>query len=181
MPYIEKTLGPEEFVVEQAEIHWKVLIGPALFAAVFILPSFPLMMNGAVLTGIVSLAIGIAIMFLAEKALIDSVELFITNIRVISKSGWISTSARDLFVNRIEGVSVEQGILGRLLGYGNVVVRGTGGGRDVFRAIGQPFALHRSLQEQIFRMDGIRFQRHQNSQSPGLQSEQTMPRIEGER
>ena len=54
-------------------------------------------------------------------------ELALTNKRVIAKSGIIRRNVIDVVSNtKVEGVSYNQGIIGRIFGYGSVLVRGTG-------------------------------------------------------
>ena len=51
-------------------------------------------------------------------------EFVITNKRVIYKRGVISRNVDEIDIRRIEGTNLRQGILGRMLGYGRVIVRG---------------------------------------------------------
>jgi uncharacterized membrane protein YdbT with pleckstrin-like domain len=52
----------------------------------------------------------------------------VTNKKVVTSHGLISRKTDDMRISKIEGVQVNQGILGRLLGYGTVVFQGTGSG-----------------------------------------------------
>jgi uncharacterized membrane protein YdbT with pleckstrin-like domain len=54
-------------------------------------------------------------------------ELTISNKRVVVKLGFIARKITELPLTKVESIQVEQGILGRVLGYGTVVVGGTGG------------------------------------------------------
>lgn len=56
----------------------------------------------------------------------QATELAVTNKRIIVKLGVIRRATTELYLTRIEGVEVEQSILGRILGYGTVYVRGIG-------------------------------------------------------
>jgi uncharacterized membrane protein YdbT with pleckstrin-like domain len=57
-----------------------------------------------------------------------SSEFGITNKRLVLKTGVIKRQTQETQVNKIERINVEQGIMGRLFGYGTIMVSGTGGG-----------------------------------------------------
>jgi len=48
-----------------------------------------------------------------------------------------------------QGIGVNQGILGKALDYGTIVVSGTGGTKEPFKNIAQPFEFRKQVQEQI--------------------------------
>jgi hypothetical protein len=49
----------------------------------------------------------------------------------------------------VESIAVDQSFLGRLLGYGTVMVRGTGGTAETFPRVASPLQFRRHAQEQI--------------------------------
>ena len=49
------------------------------------------------------------------------------------KTGFIRRNSLELLLNKVEGIQVNQGILGRNLGCGSITVTGTGGSKDPFR------------------------------------------------
>jgi uncharacterized membrane protein YdbT with pleckstrin-like domain len=65
-------------------------------------------------------------------------ELVVTDRRVIYKSGLISRHTLEMNNSKVESVDVDQSLLGRLLGFGTIVVRGTGGSLEPIRQIGDP-------------------------------------------
>ena len=74
-------------------------------------------------------------------------EIAITTDRLIYKKGMIARHVGELSVDRIEGVSVVQGVLARLLGYGSVSIRGMGVGEVVLPPIEAPIEFRRAVQE----------------------------------
>ena len=74
-------------------------------------------------------------------------EIAITTDRLIYKRGLIARHVGELSVDRVEGVTVAQGILGRMLGYGRVNIRGMGIGEVVLPPIDQPIEFRRAVQE----------------------------------
>jgi uncharacterized membrane protein YdbT with pleckstrin-like domain len=65
-------------------------------------------------------------------------ELAVTDHRVIYKSGLLSRHTIEMNRDKVESVDVDQSLLGRIFGYGTVVVRGTGGSLEPMRNIGDP-------------------------------------------
>ncbi len=49
----------------------------------------------------------------------------------------------------MEGIQVNQGILGRILGFGSITVSGTGSTKDPFHKIDAPLEFRKKVQEQI--------------------------------
>ncbi len=73
-------------------------------------------------------------------------EFAVTNKRVLVKVGFISRHTLELLLSKVETVGVDQSILGRILGYGTIVVIGTGGTREPFRAITDPLEFRHQVQ-----------------------------------
>jgi uncharacterized membrane protein YdbT with pleckstrin-like domain len=67
----------------------------------------------------------------------------------VMKTGVIKRQTHETQVNKIERINVEQGIIGRLLGYGTIMVSGTGGGITPFKNVADPFTFRKRIQEQI--------------------------------
>ena len=65
-------------------------------------------------------------------------ELAITNKRVIAKSGLVQRKTMEMFLNKIESVQVDQGILARMFDYGTVTIAGTGIHSAPFANIAKP-------------------------------------------
>ncbi|MDQ6807981.1 MAG: PH domain-containing protein [Verrucomicrobiota bacterium] len=76
-----------------------------------------------------------------------SSELVITSSRVLIKTGYFHRQTREMFVSKIESVSVDQRVLGRMLDYGTVIIRGTGGSEEMFDTIAHPIAFRNSVQQ----------------------------------
>ena len=76
-------------------------------------------------------------------------EFAITNKRVIVKMGLIRRQTVELNLQRVESVSVDQTIMGRILGYGTITIIGTGGTREPFRRIAHPLEFRKAVEEQL--------------------------------
>lgn len=74
-------------------------------------------------------------------------------ISVIIKVGWIRRNTLEVLLKKVEGISVDQGILGRILGYGNITVSGTGGAKRRFRFIKDPLMFRNKVNTLIAEPD----------------------------
>jgi len=80
-----------------------------------------------------------------EKAV---TEIAVTDRRVIFKRGWLSLQINEVNIDRVEGSAVSQSMLGRLLDFGTVTIRGTGVGEiDLPRLTDRPNDFRRALDE----------------------------------
>ena len=66
---------------------------------------------------------------------------------IIIKVGLISRRTLEMNLSKIESVNVNQSVLGRLLGYGTIVVVGTGGSKEPFAVISAPLEFRKKFQE----------------------------------
>jgi hypothetical protein len=75
-------------------------------------------------------------------------EIAVTNERIIYKKGLIARHIGELGIDRIEGVSVSQGVWGRIFGYGRVSIRGMGVGEVILPSlIEEPVSFRKAVQE----------------------------------
>jgi uncharacterized membrane protein YdbT with pleckstrin-like domain len=65
-------------------------------------------------------------------------ETDVTNMRVVHKTGFIKRRTFEMSLDKVESVDVNQSILGRLLNYGSVTVRGVGEGAETINTIASP-------------------------------------------
>jgi uncharacterized membrane protein YdbT with pleckstrin-like domain len=150
LSYIDNNLMNGEEVIYRAKLHWIVFFWPVVILAVAIVffssgRAEDVGMGGTFL--LVSMVLGL-LSFINYK----TSEFGVTNKRVIAKFGFIRRNSLEVLLNKVEGVQVNQGILGRILGYGSVAVSGTGGTRDPFPRISDPLKLRMRVQEQISSM-----------------------------
>lgn len=146
MGYITENLVQGERVVHQTKLHWIVFLAPALLAGIALL-IFTAGADGlAAGTAFLALA---ALTGLASAIQIQTSEFGVTSRRVLIKTGLISRRSLDLTLGKVESIEVEQGILGRLLDYGTIVVAGSGATRQRFKNIADPMALRLHVNDQI--------------------------------
>jgi uncharacterized membrane protein YdbT with pleckstrin-like domain len=162
LSYAEKHLIAGETVHYETRLHWIVMVGHALIAAVLTLVGAVALLvpasslNSATTTysgGLRWAGIGCllaaAIFFGIGLVRRNATEMAVTNKRVIVKSGLADRRTIELLLQRIESIAVEEPALGRILGYGTVIVRGTGGTPEVFPQIARPLEFREQVQRQI--------------------------------
>ena len=72
----------------------------------------------------------------------------VTNKRVIVKMGVFSRRTVELVLARCEGIQVVQGVVGRIFGYGTIVVT-TGGATNCYYYVINPYQFKKAINEQI--------------------------------
>jgi uncharacterized membrane protein YdbT with pleckstrin-like domain len=167
MSYVEKHLMDGESVAYATGLHWVVLVGPLLLTLVFGAPGIALLIlsvskqsggstgsqfsTGSEFTMIGGAALLVlAIVILARGILMRSaVQMAVTNKRVIARVGVFTRRTVDLLLSRVESVGVQESVMGRMLGYGTVVIRGTGGTPESFDTIASPLEFRTQVQQQI--------------------------------
>jgi uncharacterized membrane protein YdbT with pleckstrin-like domain len=154
MSYLDDHLLAGERIVYRARLHW-IIFAPAIGVIVlgvgvgFILQLVQRDYRyvGAAIAGIgLLLAIGPVIRYISS-------EFAITNKRVLGKLGFIERESDETLLSKVEAVGVDQGIMGRLLGYGTVTITGTGGTQEPFAMISDPLEFRRQIQTQVVAAD----------------------------
>lgn len=126
MKYVQSTLIHGEKIVYQAHVS-KWAMGPRIAVGVLVL--FAAVMagrGGEVPVAAAVLAVLGAIPIVGAFLACSTTELALTNKRVIAKFGLLRRETIELKVARVESVQVRQGILGRLFGYGSLIVAAAG-------------------------------------------------------
>lgn len=91
---------------------------------------------------------GLRLVFLAVAYVrFKSVELALTNKRVIVKHGFIRRQTVEMNLNKVESIQVQQGVLGRLFDFGTLVVAGTGASHAPLAGIADPMGFRKAFIE----------------------------------
>ena len=129
MSYIEESLGAGERIVGRAHFHWSYDLR-AWLALIFLFWVF-------------GLGVIIFIMMMLKKW---STEIGVTTHRFVLKTGIFSRETNEIALHNIEGLKVEQGFWGRVLGYGKLRIEGTGVDAIELPTIGDPVGFVRDVQ-----------------------------------
>ena len=74
-------------------------------------------------------------------------EYGVTNQRVLIKIGFIKRDTFELLLSKVESFQVKQSIPGRILGYGTILISGTGAGIEEFPIVSKPLILKNQVQQ----------------------------------
>ena len=150
MSYLDDHLLSGERIVYRARLHWTifltsivvVLLGIALGILLRVVePAY--WYAGLALAGIgLLLAIGPAVRYISS-------EFAVTDKRVLGKLGFIERESKETLLSKVEAIGIDQGVIGRLLGFGTLTITGTGGTQELFPRISEPLEFRRQIQSQI--------------------------------
>jgi uncharacterized membrane protein YdbT with pleckstrin-like domain len=140
--YIESNLLPDEQVVYKARLHW-----------IIFLKSFLLIAVGAGMLWVEPITAGVAallgfLLWLPAFIQYKTSEFGVTTKRVVFKVGFVRRRTLELLLRHVEAILVDQGVPGRIFGYGSVTLTGTGGVREIFYNVSAPLELRRRIQGQ---------------------------------
>ena len=129
MKFIERTLPENEEIELPITFHWT----HSFFAWL------SLFFLGWVLIGI--------FVFIARYIEKWTTERALTNKRLIIKRGLISRKTEEISCNRIEEVNLSQTIIQRILGSGDILIRGVGAGEIFLRNIDDPIGVQKKINQ----------------------------------
>jgi uncharacterized membrane protein YdbT with pleckstrin-like domain len=146
MSYIDHNLLEGERVVYRTRLHWLLFAVPVLFTVAVLLPVAWFLANGTWSSyAWIPLAFGLLVLLVAFVKR-QSSDFAVTNKRVMMKTGVFSTRSIELLLSKIEAIAVNQSFAGRIFGYGDIVVTGSGGSREAFSNIQGPLEFRRAVQ-----------------------------------
>ncbi|MCI5060043.1 MAG: PH domain-containing protein [Alphaproteobacteria bacterium] len=173
MDYIKQSLSDEEELIHVARFHWmynvsavfNLIFGIALCIGIIIFAlRFQPIMFGEIPKdlgfvdqvrvlhpGVKILSFFVFLMgvlkFAQMMIIKATTEIGVTDIRLVYKRGLVARAVGEINIDRIEGVNVLQGVLGRIFGYGRVMVRGMGVGEVVLPSIEQPIRFKKAIEK----------------------------------
>jgi uncharacterized membrane protein YdbT with pleckstrin-like domain len=161
MSYVEKHLIEGETIIYETRLHWIVLVVPILVGLLFGLTGVAMFVLSSrtpadksvasqSMTILGAACLAIALIFIVRGILMrNATEMTVTNKRVFVKVGLAARRTIELLLSRVESIGVEESVMGRMLGYGRVIVHGTGGTPEVFNMVAHPLEFRTQVQQQI--------------------------------
>jgi uncharacterized membrane protein YdbT with pleckstrin-like domain len=140
MSYVSKSLLPGERVTHETRLHKMMFTLPvfACLGGVALAVASP-PGGGALFVAGLAWMLGVWVRY-------TSSEFAVTDKRVIIKVGLLHRRTLEMLLIKVEAISVDQSIAGRIFGYGTIVVVGTGGTRESFENIADPLEFRRAVQ-----------------------------------
>ena len=150
MSYVERHLLPSEKIIYKTRVHWILFVRPVFLTLVALSVTVALgalaRMEWVWYLSLVVILGGLAWVGVRAIELFTS-EFAVTTTRLIFKVGIVARYTTELLLGKVESIGVQQKLLGRLLNYGDLVVTGTGGVREVFPRVHDPIAFRNHVQE----------------------------------
>jgi uncharacterized membrane protein YdbT with pleckstrin-like domain len=155
MSYVDKHLLDDEQIVARVHLHWIVLAGPALVVLVSAFfvgytirsPRSPGEIEAWVLSRLIFTISTIALLVRVIRWL--TAEYVLTDRRLVVKTGWLRRDLIEVWLPKIEGIQAHQTIVGRLLGYATLMVKGLGGTRELHPNIIAPLVFQQAIRRQL--------------------------------
>lgn len=145
MGYVDKHLMSGETIIYQTKLNWTA------YNKGFVVLLLGLLFIGSGTFGGLLIFVGLLILGLTYLK-ISSSEFAVTDKRVLIKVGILKTQSLETMLNKVEGIHVEQGIIGKMVNSGSIVVKGTGGTSNPFSNIDKPFEFRSAVNEQISKL-----------------------------
>jgi membrane protein YdbS with pleckstrin-like domain len=159
MSQLDQVMNPDEKLLFRTRLHWLPCAPGAIWVALLALVSIILVLVfgrtalgdlgtrypiGTVAFAVV-LVLAVVVPLIVIRFLVATHEFGVTDRRVIARMGWLSTRTVDLNVAKVESLVIEQGALGRLFGYGDLKVVGTGGTAETFHGVRDPIGFRKAV------------------------------------
>ena len=147
MSYVKEVPQPGEKILFASTIHWLIYAPAILLLIVAIAATFQTLGGSEFVWRGISLVCFAAALLSAARAWFKrwTTEIAVTDRRIIYKRGFIRRHTIEMNMDKIESVDVNQSLLGRILGYGDVLVRGTGVGFEPLQMIESPIELRNAV------------------------------------
>ena len=129
MKFIKSTLPDNETIEMEISFHWNHTLVAWLY----------LLFLGWLIIGV--------FLFISMYLEKWTTERALTNRRLVIKRGLIRRQTEEMSFNRIEEVNLNQSILQRILGSGDIRVTGTGSGEVAMKNIDDPLGVQKKINE----------------------------------
>lgn len=146
MSYVSRTLGGKERVLYLTGYHWIYWVGTITVGVPFVavaIGGLPYDGWDFFFLAAAFIPFAYAVYYFVHGI---ALEVAVTTDRFVKKSGLVSITSEEVSLDKIEEVNVSESILGRIFGYGNVDVHGTGAGAIYVKMVNDPVRLRREIQ-----------------------------------
>jgi uncharacterized membrane protein YdbT with pleckstrin-like domain len=162
MSYVDKNLVPGETVIYETRLHWIVMLGHLIVGCLLLGVPGALLLTYALSqtnmdptdqhlmeAGDVALLVCGLVVILIGVTRRNATEMAVTNRRVVIKTGLMNRKTIEMLLNKVESIEVNETAAGRMLGYGTIVMIGTGGTSEPFHKMAHPLEFRSHVQQQI--------------------------------
>lgn len=135
-------------IVYQARLHWIIFAWPAILLAITVTAgmNIALLRQPSMLFGGLILVWGIS-----TYGVYRFCSLTIKASQIVLRKGFFTRFTTNIPMDKIECIDIRQSILGTIFGYGDLVITGTGGTREVMTYLSKPLTCRRYIEQMIHR------------------------------
>ncbi|HXY89023.1 MAG TPA: PH domain-containing protein [Xanthobacteraceae bacterium] len=147
MKYVDEVLQPGETVLFVSTVHWLTYAPAMLLLAAAIGTQFFAVGGNETVWRAISLLCFAASLLGAAGAWFRrwTTEIAVTDRRIVYKRGFIRRRTIEMNMDKVESVDVDQSVFGRIFGYGDVLIRGTGVGFEPLQMIESPIEFRNAV------------------------------------
>ena len=144
MSYITSSLSQGEEIQLRIHLHWLCFLDEWVitFISIFLILIYeviqPMLVDPVLRYECMGL-IALTVFWTLHKWIdVLSIEMVVTNRRVIYKKGLFAVVTSEILISKIESVTIDQSVMGRILDYANLHFSGTGTAHTTFYNIKEP-------------------------------------------
>ena len=144
MSYITGSLSKGEEIQLRAHLHWHCFLDEWIFTllTVFLGLAYiflqPLLVDPILKYGFIGFMALECLWVLHKWFDVLSIDMVVTNRRVIYKKGFFALMTSEILTSKIEAITIEQSALGRIFGYADLHFSGTGTAHVAFYDVSKP-------------------------------------------
>ncbi len=157
MSYVEKTLAGGEELIHRANFNWTYSFFPvmwfsigaatlALFGYIQFVAHVPYEELRIGWWSAGTAAFAGSVILTNHLIILITTEIVVTTYRFVYKTGLISRNTQEVSLNKIEEITLHQSVMGRFLGFGKLVLRGTGVGVIQLPDLDNPIKLRKIIE-----------------------------------
>ncbi|HUR23387.1 MAG TPA: PH domain-containing protein [Acidimicrobiales bacterium] len=153
MPFPRKLLNDSEEVVLELHPHWWFFVQPTVLLLVAVVAAIALWEVNGVLDVLLAVAVLVALLWLgARYARWATTNFVLTTDRLIFREGVLGKRGKEIPLERLNDIAVNQSLLERMIGAGDVTIESGGErGQQVFSDIPKPFLVQNTIYSEIER------------------------------
>jgi len=155
--YVEKTLAGGEEILHRANFNWTYSFFPVMWfamgaasVALIFFTQFAAEvpfenLRTAWWSALTGLTAG-SLILLNHIVILVTTEIVVTTYRFVFKRGLVSRNTQEVSLSKIEEITLQQSVWGRILSYGKLVLRGTGVGVIELPDLDDPIGLRKIIE-----------------------------------
>ena len=167
MAYVKKTLAPGEEYIYRAHFNWTYDLNSWFWLALGLMPPlfwiYAFAQDYLYTSALSNAYIGLCVISFVLGAVISlqryihkwTTVIAVTTARLILKTGLIARDTHEVSLDKIEEVLMHQSFLDRIVGRGELTIRGTGIAVIEFPVLARPAEVRRKIEEAVVSARGL--------------------------